>query len=219
MAETLTTYLTRVRRLLHDANADYFSASDLTADINDAIAQRDLWSGGSRSYRQGVALTIGQDLYDLTVLFPTLTVLDVINVWLIYGSTRVPLDNPSFTDLTAKARALTGYQNRPFGFARYGATQLYIAPAPGAAYTADFDLVTLSITLVAGADADPLPFPYTNPVPYYAAYQAKVNQRRYDEADVFLGYFRAAIASIEGARVGQMVSYFAGQQGGGRGAR
>ena len=66
----------------------------------------------------------------------------------------------------------------------------------------------LSTTLVLASDADPLAYPYTKPVPYYAAYLAKVNQRRFDEAEVFFGYYIRHMRDIEGARVGQMVSAY-----------
>lgn len=218
--ETLSTYLVRVRRLLHDLPANYvpnpldstpqqyFSDFDLTYDINDALNERDLWSGGSRLYQANVPLTIGQDTYLLQALFPTLVqpVLDVIAIWLLYGNTRVPLDDVPFSTLTQRARPIIGFQNRPQGFARYGAGRIYIAPAPGAAYTCDFDLSVLSTTLVVASDADPLRYPYTKPIPYYAAYLAKLNQRRFDEAEVFFGYYIRHMRDIEGARVGQMPS-------------
>ena len=228
-AETLSTYLTKTRRLLHDlpgsyvpaptstVNAQYFNDADLTSFINSAIRQRDLWSGGSRSYRSAVPLTIGQDAYNFTTMFPTETTLDVINIFLIYGSTRVALENPPFTDLTTKARALTGYQNRPWGFARYGANQVYIAPAPGSAYNADFDLSVLSTVMALTTDVDPLPFPYTEPVQYYAAYLAKINQRRYDEAEIQYGFYVRAMRDIEGARVGQMLSAYSSSRSGKQG--
>jgi K(+)-stimulated pyrophosphate-energized sodium pump len=71
-------------------------------------------------------------------------------------------------------------------------------------------------TLAKVADPDPLPYPYTKPVPYYAAYLAKVNQRRWDEAEIFAGYYVRAMRDIEGARVGQMVSAYTESK---RGAR
>lgn len=228
-AETLSTYLVRTRRLLHDLSQNYvpdptstvpaqfYSDSDLTADINDATRQRDMWSGGSRTYVSNFPLTIGQDFYNLATVFPAQTVLDVINVILIYGSTRVALENPTFTDLTTKARALVGYQNRPWGFCRYGATKVCIAPAPAAAYFADFDLAVLSTTFAVVGDADPLPFPYTEPIPFYAAYKAKINQRRYDEAEVFYGFFVRAMRDIEGSRVGQMLTAYSSARSGKQG--
>jgi hypothetical protein len=215
-AETLASYLAATRRLLHDAQKQYWSDADVTLDINQAIAHRDLWSGGSRSYQQNVPLTTGVDQYNLATLFPTLTVLDVITVWLIYGSTRIELTEVPFSMLTNRFRPFTTFQNRPGGYCRYGATGLFIATAPGGQYSADFDLSVLSTTLVNANDQDPLPFPYTTPVPYYAAYLAFLNQRQFDKADTMLGFFQKAVMDIEGARVGEMMLQ---TQGGARVAR
>jgi len=209
----LADYLTETRRLLHDAQKFYFTDADLTADINYGLRQRDLWSGGSRSYQPNIPLTQGVDSYRLSTLFPTLRVLDVVTVWLIYGSTRVQLDNRPFSDVTNMFRPWTTYQSIPGAWTRYGADQVFVATAPAAAYTADWDLVTLSTTLVNPSDLDPLSFPYTEPVPYFAAYKAKINQRRFDEAEVFKGFAINALRDIEGARVGEMISAYGASDG------
>jgi len=208
--QQLADYLTDTRRLLHDAQKFYFSDADLTADINYGIHQRDLWSGGSRSYQPNIPLTTGLDQYKLSTLFPTLRVLDVVTIWLIYGATRVQLDNRPFSDVTNMFRSWTSFQNIPGAWTRYGADQVFIATAPAVAYNVDFDLVTLSTTLVNPSDLDPLAFPYTDPVAYFAAYKAKINQRRFDEAEVFLGYAIKALRDIESARVGEMISAYSG---------
>ena len=211
--QQLADYLTATRRLLHDVQKFYFSDADLTADINYGIKQRDLWSGGARSYQPNIPLTPGVDLYRLSTLFPTLRVLDVVTVWLIYGSTRVQLDNRPFSDVTNMFRPWTSYQSIPGAWTRYGADQVFVATAPATAYTADWDLVTLSTTFVNPSDLDPLSFPYTEPVPYFAAYKAKINQRRFDEAEVFMGFAIKALRDIEGARVGEMISAYGGADG------
>ena len=212
---TLGDYLTEVRRLLHDAESDYWTDADLISDINKAIRQRDMWSGGMRTYRPGVALTTGQDLYSLAVLFPDVTVLDVLNLWLIYGSTRVRMDSKSFTDVNDIGRPYTSFQNRPFIWSRYGSDQVFIAPKPASTYAVDWDLAVLSGVLVALGDTDPLAYPYTEPVPYYAAHHACINARRWDLADHFMGLFMKAMRDIEGSRVGEMPLY----TGSGYGAR
>lgn len=206
----LADYLIDTRRLLHDAQKFYFSDADLTADINYGIHQRDLWSGGSRSYQPNILLTQGLDKYSLSTLFPTLRVLDVVTIWLIYGATRVQLDNRPFSDVTNMFRPWTTYQGIPGAWTRYGADQVFIATAGATGYLTDWDLVTLSTTLVNPSDLDPLSFPYTEPVPYFAAYKAKINQRRFDEAEVFKGYAITALRDIEGARVGDLISAYTG---------
>lgn len=218
---TLGDYLDEVRRLLHDQNTgggNTYSDADLIKDINKAVKQRDLRSNGSLAYRQDVALTVGQDIYTLPNLFPDLVVLDVINIWLIYGQTRVLLNNPTFTDVTSKSRVHTGFQNRPAAWARRSAT-VYIAPKPSFAYRTDWDLSVLSTTLVNLTDTDPLVYPYTEPVPYYACYMACINARRWDLADSFQGLFFKSMQDIEGSRIGEMQDYYATHGGRRRGAR
>jgi len=210
---TLLDYLTEVRRLLHDAEKDFWSDVDLTADINKAIRQRDLWSGGTRSYRPAIPLVTGQDLYSLLTLFPNDVVLDVMAIWLIYGQQRVRLNNQAFTDVNDQARPWLGYQNRPFTWSRYGQDQVFIAPKPSNTYATDWDLVVLSATLVNPGDTDPLTFPYTEPVPYYAAHHACINARRWDLADHFMGLFIKAMRDIEGARVGELQTYLLNSAG------
>lgn len=225
MGETLGTYLVRTRRLLHDLPLGYtpdptntnpnqiYSDFDLTGDINEALNERDLWSGGTRFFQSGIPLVIGQDQYPFTTLFPAIyaagkVVLDVIGLAIIYGSTRYVLDNPSFTKMTTSTRILTTYQNRPMQFTRYGASTLFIDPAPSTVYTAEADTVLLSAVLVNSADPDPLPYPYTKPVPFYAAYLAYLNQGRDDKAERMFGYYIRNMRDIEGARVGQLLSAY-----------
>ena len=114
--------------------------------------------------------------------------------------------------VTRGFRQLVGFQDVPGAYCRYGATQVFIATAPSAAYTADFDVAVLSTQyldpvtgLISDAVADPLPYPYTEPVVKYAAYLAtKQNQTRAQEATVFYNEGLRALNDIEGSRVGQL---------------
>lgn len=209
--ETLATYRTRVLRELRDATQQYFNNqgsgtpyADIDAWIQEAMRWRDMWSGGNRVYKNNVALTTGLDQYDLTLLFPTDTVLDIATMWLIYGNARVQMNDAAFSDVTNLWRPWLNYSNVPGAWCRYGATKLFIATAPSAAYSVDIDAVTLSVPLVNPGDTDALPYPYTEPVPKYAAYLAKQNQRRFDDAMVFYQEAVRALHDIEGSRVGQL---------------
>lgn len=213
--ETLASYRTRVLRALRDSQQSFFNAgqaagttasyTDLDAWINQAVRFRDFWSGGSRSMRSAVPLTVGLDQYDLTALFPNDTVLDIITLWLIWGNNRIELREKPISEVTAGWRQQIGRTNVPAVWCRYGATGLFVATAPGSAYSADFDVSVLSGTLTLPGDVDPLPYPYTEPVVPYAAYLAKEEgQRQYQEADVFYNRAVGALRDIEGARVGSM---------------
>lgn len=213
LTETLASYRTKVLRELRDAQQLYFTTPpsvnanpnfDLDAWINESIAWRDLWSGGSRAYKAAVPTTVGVGFYTLATLFPTDTVLDVINLWLIWGNYRRPLSELALGVITRGPRALVTYTDVPAAYCRYGATQVVIAAAPSGPYTTDWDVATLSVILVNPADADPLPYPYTTPVIKYAAYLAKQNQRRFDESQIFYNEALRALNDIEGSRVGQL---------------
>jgi hypothetical protein len=204
-AETLASYRAATRRLLHDANADIWSEPNLTIYINKAVAQRDIWTGGSRDYKADIPLIANQDFYVFTALFQSDSVLDVVNLWVLYGNQRVLLHNPPFSELTSKFRSTKGQANRPMAWARFGGNKVCIAPPPATAYQTDWDLVVLSCVLAEEGDADPLPFPYTEPIPYYAAYRAFVDQREFDKADVQFGYFVKACRDVEGSRVGTLL--------------
>ncbi len=209
--ETLATYRTRFLREVRDASQQYFNNqgsatpfADIDAWIAEAMRWRDLWSKGARSYRPAVPLQTSIDQYDLTTLFPNDTVLDIATLWLIWGTYRVQLDERPFSEVTNAWRPWTNYVNVPGAYCRYGAAQVFIATAGAMPYTVDWDVVVLAAALVNPADKDPLPYPYTEPVPKYAAYLGKQNQRQFEEAEMFKNEARIALADIEGSRVGEL---------------
>src|SRR3990167_2190090 len=168
---TLGDYPAELRRLLHDENDNFWSAADKTAYINAGIQRRDLDSGQNRVLISKT-LTAGTALYNFSDLSND-AVFDVIGIAVINGSTRIQLNQYSYSELSVAARAWTTYQSLPRAFARYGPSQVYLAPIPVSAYVSEWDCCVYSDPLVAPTDVDPLPFPYVKPVAYYAAYEAK----------------------------------------------
>lgn len=203
--ETLATYRTRFLREVRDQNQDYFtSTADIDAWIQEAQRWRDLWSGGSRSYRAGVALTATVDQYSLSSLFPNDTVLDIANLWLLWGNWRVPMDERPFGEVTNVYRPWLSYSNIPGAYCRYGATSVFIATAPSTGYTTDWDVIVLSARLAAASDVDPLPYPYTEPLVKYAVYLGFENMKRYEWAEAKYQEAIRALRDIEGSRVGEL---------------
>ena len=77
------------------------------------------------------------------------------------------------------------YPTYPMKFSTYGggsAATIMLAPMPALAYPAEWDFFCYSPALVNPGDPDPLPYPYTDPVPFFAAYFAKLQAQRLDEA-------------------------------------
>jgi len=205
---TLADYLAELRRLLHDENDNFWSAADKTAYINAGIQRRDLDSGQNRVLISKT-LTAGTALYNFSDLSND-AVFDVIGIAVINGSTRIQLNQYSYSELSVAARAWTTYQSLPRAFARYGPSQVYLAPIPVSAYVSEWDCCVYSDPLVAPTDVDPLPFPYVKPVAYYAAYEAKLYERAFDEAEGFLAQYQQQLQVALTARVGTVPSLYSG---------
>ncbi len=217
--ETLATYRTRVLRELRDANQQIWNNqnsatpfADIDAWINEGIAFRDLWAKPSRRYAPNLPLTQGLDQYTLCgpaqgaapTLFPLDTVLDVVNVWLLWGNWRGRLTELSFGEVTDGFRPWLQYQDIPAAYCRYGATQMFVASAPSGVMSVDVDVCVLSALLVLPGDPDPQPYPYTEPVVKYAAHLAYQNAQRLDEAAGFLEQANKWIRDIDASKVGML---------------
>lgn len=183
----LSTYQTQVTRLLHDEGYQLYSQSELTDYINVA---RNRVAQDSKCLRQlvaGVPLVIGQDFYVPQTFLPTqgLNLVDVMGITLYWGTMRIKLQYFSYTELDALYRRYSTYTSRPSAYARMGATNVVIAPAPDQAYITDWDIAVVPAPLVSDATAEQLPIPFLEPVPYYAAYQAKWKEQAMGEAGIF----------------------------------
>jgi hypothetical protein len=110
--------------------------------------------------------------------------LDVMSVVIIWGNFRIPLGYMPFTELTAKLRMWTTWQQRPAAFSVFGQQNLYIGPLPDQIYVSEMDSILLPNTLVSLTDIDTIAYPYTSPVPYYAAHLAKLKEQSYNEAEM-----------------------------------
>jgi len=275
---TLNSYLTQVQRLLHDANNNFYSPSQLTDYINEArqrtvrdtgalrevvvtqtpcmVAPTATIGGVSPQYPSAwaanTAYTAGQFIfsniyiYQVTqsgttsgttppypqatqnnynnyppsgqflngtcgltyvgncenISYPALTylmgtspltpsngntVLDIVNINLYWGNSRVPLDYLAWSDFNARLRFWQNYIGRPLAFSIYGQQQIYIGPVPDQVYQLEIDCVVLpnNLSLTSPNTTDVINDPYTTPVQFYAAYLAKYYEQSYGEAEIY----------------------------------
>lgn len=275
---TLNTYITEVRRLLHDANANFYSDSQLTDYINSArertvrdtgalrevvVTQAPCMVGPSNTigsvtpayptaWVANTAVTSGQFLFSNIFIYqvtasgttgdtappypanninnysnypPTTqflngtagltyvgncetisyaaltylmgasplspssgnTVLDILNINLYWGNTRVPLDYLSWTDFNARLRFWQNYIGRPLAFSIYGQQQIYLGPVPDQIYQIEVDCIVLPnpLVLTSPNTTDVINDPYTTCVKFYAAYLAKFYEQSYGESEIF----------------------------------
>jgi hypothetical protein len=123
------------------------------------------------------------------------TVLDIVNINLYWGNTRVPLDYLAWTDFNGRLRFWQNYIGRPIAYSVYGQQQIYIGPVPDQVYQLEIDLVVLplDLSLNTPSTTDVINDPYTTPVQYYAAYTAKYYEQSFGEAEIYKQeYFKHA---------------------------
>lgn len=251
---TLSSYLTEVQRLLHDANAVFWSTSELTDYINDArervvrdtgclrtlqITNTPLSNTGVTAipWSNGLTVTAGQFIFSNIFIYEVITggvldtdaapyptasatfppsapftngtatlqyssnceiislaalpngiqTLDVLNVTLYWGNSRIPLRYLPWSNFNAQLRYWQNYVGRPICFSTYGQGQLYIAPVPDQSYAIEVDTVILPSPLSTNTPnaVDVIVDPYTTPVAFYAAYKAKYKEQSYGEAEIY----------------------------------
>jgi hypothetical protein len=209
---TLTDYLLDVRRLLHDANATYWSDADLTSFVNRAVKQRDRDTAmnrtlisfplvsGTNNYTIGAVATSGTIIFGITR-----NVYDVASIVLIYGNMKYLLDQQAYSTLASLYQAYQNHTNPPSGWTKYGAGVIVFAPIPNQNYVTEWDMLCVADDLVAPTDPDPLPYPWTDPVPFLAAHWAKVELQQNEEADRFLALYTQRKDEVMATARGMMV--------------
>lgn len=262
---TLGSYITECRRLLHDANAVFWTDTELTDYINGARQRivRDTGclrvlqttqapttpiAGGSTpsawaantavslssyvfsdifiyevttagttgdtappypsasyTYPPSAAFTNGTagltyagpaEIINYAALPEGTNTLDVLNINLYWGNTRIPLRYMPWTQFNAELRFWQNYIGRPIAYTTYGQGQLYLAPVPDQTYTIDLDTVVLPDPLVASTDVDDINDPYTTPVAYYACYTAKFKEQSFGEAEIFKQQYTKMVQAV-----------------------
>jgi len=267
MAQTLQGYITQVRYLLHDAQANFYTNDQLTGYINSARERvvRDTGclrtvqvsqtpctpvAGGANPviWASGLAVTAGQYVFSnvyiyqivtggtlgtavppypsATYVYPpsgTLTLsdssvtyqyvgpcevinyaalpsglltLDIININLYWGNSRIPLRYLPWTDFNAQLRYWQNNVQRPICFSIYGQSQIYLGPVPDQAYVIDLDTVILPTTMVNLADTDTINDPYDTVVQFYAAHLAKYYEQSFGEAEIYLQQYKQKTQSV-----------------------
>jgi len=198
---TLSDYITQTRRLLHDANGNFYSDAELTDYINEARNRLIRDTGALRSY-QTSTVTTNQELYSIGTL-PNVSdlTMDILNINLIWGNTRIPLRYLPWTQFNAELRFWQNYVGRPIAFSMYGPSSFYISPVPDQDYAIEMDTVLMPTTLTNTSPNETIDDSYTSPVAYYAASVAKYKEQSYGESEIFKQEY---IKKVQNVLVGTM---------------
>jgi hypothetical protein len=286
---TLNTYITEVQRLLHDANGNFYTQSQLTDYINSArervvrdtgalreivvtqtpcqVAPTATINGVTPSYptawASSTAVTAGQFIFSNIFIYQVTTsgvtdstappypgnnvnnysnyppsteffngtagltyvgncenisyaaltnlmgsaplspssgntLLDIVNINLYWGNTRVPLDYLAWTDFNARLRFWQNYIGRPLAYSIYGQGQIYLGPVPDQVYQIEVDCVVLPLPLNLSTPTvtDTITDPYTTCVKFYAAYLAKYYEQSYGESEIYKQEYNKHVLSV-----------------------
>lgn len=182
----LSQYRTRVRRLLNDAQGNYWTNPELDDYINEAREKTAIDTACVRSFQLG-SLLKGVEKYLFRDLLPNgAKTVDILGIQPIFGNTRYSLRWYEYTYFTAFYRPWTQYQQLPVAFTLYGPNLVWIAPTPNVDYPlTEFDTAIIPDSLINDNTDDIIPEPYTDAVKYYAARLAKLRMQQYEEALAF----------------------------------
>jgi hypothetical protein len=126
------------------------------------------------------------------------TVLDIVNINLYWGNTRVPLDYLAWSDFNGRLRFWQNYIGRPLAFSIYSQNRIYIGPVPDQIYQVEIDCVLLPnpLSLSTSTVQDSINDPYSSAVKFYAAYLAKYYEQSFGEAEIYKQEYTKQITSI-----------------------
>jgi len=191
----LSDYITECRRLLHDANGNFYSDSELTDYINQGRTRLVRDTGCLRTY-QTSSVAANQEVLLTSSLPSGVNTLDVINFNLIWGNTRIALQYLPFTDFNARLRYYQNYTGRPIAYSMYGQTSIYLGPVPDQTYSVELDTVIMPTALTTASPTETIPEPYTTPVAFYACYKAKHKEQAYGESEIFNQEYKNQVRAV-----------------------
>jgi hypothetical protein len=200
---TLAYYRLQTRRLLHDANGQFYSDSDLNDYINQARLRVCADTGCNRSFPIfSFTLTAGTEAYAFSLLPAPATgqVIDIWNINVIFGNTRYRMRRRSFTYLNAMLRPWVGYQAMPTHFAIVGEQGWYMAPNPDQNYATEVDVVQYPGDLLSDGATETIPLVFQECVQYWASRQAKFGSQDWAEAANFKKQYIDSLIFVRASR-------------------
>ena len=207
---SLADYLDELRDLLHSPtdHASFWSDTQLANYINRARRQRDEDTAIQRS-TINFNLTTGTGTYTFATVGNG-QIIDVIAINLIFGQTRVILDNVSLSALNMRYRPSTTFNGWTAAWSRQGPSTVIFGPTPSTAFATEWDCVVYGPPLISLTDTDQVPYPYTKPVAFYAAYLAKINERQRDEAMDFMEDYTRLVGESVNSRAPMIPNHYSG---------
>jgi len=206
----LNNYIAETQNLLNDTGGQFFTIPTLTNYINRARRRISAVSGCLRVMPPGTQTIPMQEVYPFAgwsalvqgVMPQTQSILACrslavglggrwnMNTSRIEGGSWKPLwRRLIWTDFQARFRiyggTFMGSISEPGWWAQYGsgpAASIYLAPIPTQNMPMEVDLTVIPEPLLTDKDIDPIPFPWADAIPYWAATLCLLQQQRREDA-------------------------------------
>lgn len=211
----LAQYVTEVQNLLNDAQGQFFSIPTLTNYINRSRRRVAAVSGCIRVLPPGVQTVPQQEVYPFrdwislvqgvnpqiqSILACRTVAIGIGGRWqgrrIIGGSWKPTWRRVPWTDFQARFRiyggTFMGTISEPGWWAQYGngpVGEIYLAPIPTQANPMEVDLTCIPQPLLTDRDLDPIPYPWSDAVAWWAATLALLGQQRREDAVAMAALF------------------------------
>lgn len=207
----LNTYVAETRRLLQNPSAPVtlYTTADLTAFINTA---RGTIAGESNCIRAlgTLALTASLRSYALTLVNTGVSATTGISsplkanqATVTVGDGAMPLFSkpwPWFQSyLLGETVPLSGQPTTWAQLKQGTSATVYFYPLPDTTYTANLDCVCNPIDLVDDTTVEAIPYPFTDAVPFLAAYYAYMSVQRQTDAETMMKRYQQEMGTDRAA--------------------
>ena len=169
-------------------------------------------TGASASYTLSSFLTCNpaQEVYTFASVNPIIQanfpgvsqIIAIQSVAISWGSWKPAMRNYPWSMFQAYCRAWNiGEQNYPTVWSQYGQGQngsIYLYPIPSVIGQMDWDCYCVPIDLALDTDVEAIPHPFTEAVPYYAAFLAFMSAQNQDAAMNMRGLYKQQMAEARG---------------------
>jgi len=187
--------------LLHDANGQFYSDTDLNDYINQARLRVCGDTGCNRAFPLvSFTLTAGTEAYAFSALGVSGQIIDIWNFNVIFGNTRYRLRKRSFSWINAFLRPWVGYQAMPVAIASLGEQGFYLAPNPDQNYVCEVDPVLYPGDLTSDGQAEAIPLVFQECTQYWASNLAKQGSQDWAEAGNFKKQYVDALRFVRASR-------------------
>jgi hypothetical protein len=202
----LAQYITDTQDLLNDAQGQFFSLPRLTRYINRSRRRIAAVSGCLRVVPEGTQTIANQEIYPFAAWaaqcqkqlpgVQSILACRSLAVAVGKGGWKPMWRRLVWSDFQARFRIYNGTFfgaiSEPGWYAQFGEGplgSLYLAPIPSMAMPFDVDLTCLPFPLLTDEDVEPIPYPWTDAVCYWAAVTCLLQQQRAQDAQAMATLF------------------------------